>query len=162
MDIVSLRVCSVCKRELPYVTDDGKHNFVPHHFRGSGKIIEICIRCKLQSGRRSIQEVGWGAVTRDFAWCSNPKCVLPPNEERLVESKSVGKCCLVIVRAKTWQKHIYRFHCEHCGDNKETVFESNIPIESELVTFCPFCTRRSDRHRVSEERFEKEAQTVVL
>ena len=41
-----IKVCPLCKRELPLFTDDGHHNFCPHSLKGN--ITDICVECKMK------------------------------------------------------------------------------------------------------------------
>ena len=41
-----IKICPICKKELPLFTEDGKHNFCPHS-TGINQIIDICIKCKV-------------------------------------------------------------------------------------------------------------------
>ena len=40
------KTCPICKKELPLLTKDGKHNFCPHN-TGPNVTIDICIKCKV-------------------------------------------------------------------------------------------------------------------
>ncbi|MBI3337097.1 MAG: hypothetical protein HY005_00530 [Candidatus Staskawiczbacteria bacterium] len=46
-DVVK-RICPLCKKELPFLKEDGHHNFCPHSLE-DGKIIDIFITCKMMS-----------------------------------------------------------------------------------------------------------------
>ena len=44
----TLRKCLKCGIELPDFTKDGKHNFCPSSEAFKGRIVEICMKCKME------------------------------------------------------------------------------------------------------------------
>lgn len=42
-----LKVCPKCSIKLPLFAKDGKHNFCPSSKAFEGKIVEICMKCKM-------------------------------------------------------------------------------------------------------------------
>ena len=40
--------CPICHKKLTIMTEDGKHNFVPHLWTDK-RIVDICIKCKVNA-----------------------------------------------------------------------------------------------------------------
>ena len=44
---MNIRECPKCKKEPPSFDENGKHNFCPSSEFEKGKIVEICMKCKM-------------------------------------------------------------------------------------------------------------------
>lgn len=43
---LNIKICPLCKKELPLFQENSYHNFCPHSLDG-GKIVDVCIICKM-------------------------------------------------------------------------------------------------------------------
>lgn len=43
-----LKTCPKCKVKIPVYNEEGKHNFCPSSEFEQGKIVDLCMKCKME------------------------------------------------------------------------------------------------------------------